>query len=682
MSQATVDDPRAELYRQACAFAAAGIPIALTALAWNPAAGKKQMDPTRRPPVGWQHHPVIGPDEIRARIEQGATAFLYRLPDDVWVLDSDTPESVAWARQFGPPTTVTPRGEHRLFRGPARAVMPAHLPETSSDAAVRQLYGPGSFYLRPGQPPAVYAGAVPDFAAVPPMPEALRGDLSAPEQPVTGLVVPESPIDRALREAARPAPVTKATAGRIAREKLTAIATGPLAGETARSTVRDAALYLGGLLHADWFDTDNARAQLVAACTARWGAPDEDDLKWIEQGLADGDRPAKRLPIAAEFFASETPPIRLDEHGQRIRKFGVLSGPQPARPPVPMLVAGWVPDRAVVRIFGAPGSLKSFVALDWALSVATGTPWLGCPVQQRDVLYVVAEGAYEFHKRIRAWCVAHSVGWPSALHLIEAAPQMSNPEDIEDLRLTVDELNCGLIILDTQARTTIGMNENAAQDAGLIQSAWDRIRGEKATLAIVTHAGHDSDRARGSSSFLGAVDAEIRVNRPRRADLVAVLSVAKMKDGADDRVVTVVANRVPLGPDETSLALAESQLSDRDDLTNGAGHVAPEAAYDRFDVRPVGVELETYDGPGKGLVAPLAQLMAQRAPGGSSGVSRMEASTLLGRLTKDGAVRRAWDVLWQAGALTPATGSRTPTGRCWWIEPGAERGAELVRRLL
>ena len=41
------------------------------------------------------------------------------------------------------------------------------------------------------------------------------------------------------------------------------------------------------------------------------------------------------------------------------------------------LVAGILPAKSIAQLYGGSGSGKSFVALDMALSVATGRPWLG-----------------------------------------------------------------------------------------------------------------------------------------------------------------------------------------------------------------------------------------------------------------------------------------------------------------
>ena len=44
--------------------------------------------------------------------------------------------------------------------------------------------------------------------------------------------------------------------------------------------------------------------------------------------------------------------------------------------PPKWLIAGILPEAGFSILFGEPGAGKTFIALDWALSIATGTPCL------------------------------------------------------------------------------------------------------------------------------------------------------------------------------------------------------------------------------------------------------------------------------------------------------------------
>src|SRR5829696_341932 len=67
------------------------------------------------------------------------------------------------------------------------------------------------------------------------------------------------------------------------------------------------------------------------------------------------------------------------------------------------LVRRLLPKRGFCVLYGESGAGKSFVALDLALSVATGRPWAGLKVCTGPVRYIVAEGNVGFVQRIKAW---------------------------------------------------------------------------------------------------------------------------------------------------------------------------------------------------------------------------------------------------------------------------------------
>lgn len=50
------------------------------------------------------------------------------------------------------------------------------------------------------------------------------------------------------------------------------------------------------------------------------------------------------------------------------------------------LIDGTLDQGTVALLYGKWGTLKSFIAYDWAASIATGRPWQGRPTEQRNAL--------------------------------------------------------------------------------------------------------------------------------------------------------------------------------------------------------------------------------------------------------------------------------------------------------
>src|SRR4051812_42527240 len=67
------------------------------------------------------------------------------------------------------------------------------------------------------------------------------------------------------------------------------------------------------------------------------------------------------------------------------------------------LVDGLLPGSGLAVLFGEPGTGKTFLALDWALTVATGANWFGHQVIRKPVVYIAGEGAAGISVRVEAW---------------------------------------------------------------------------------------------------------------------------------------------------------------------------------------------------------------------------------------------------------------------------------------
>src|SRR6516165_3433585 len=93
------------------------------------------------------------------------------------------------------------------------------------------------------------------------------------------------------------------------------------------------------------------------------------------------------------------PPVLAE---QLINRSGLLNLPDPEP-----LICNVLDQGTVALLYGRWGTGKSFIALDWACSVATKRPWQARPTERRHVLYVAAEGAFGLKGRVHAW----EVGW-------------------------------------------------------------------------------------------------------------------------------------------------------------------------------------------------------------------------------------------------------------------------------
>ncbi|WP_100502044.1 AAA family ATPase [Geodermatophilus chilensis] len=194
-----------------------------------------------------------------------------------------------------------------------------------------------------------------------------------------------------------------------------------------------------------------------------------------------------------------------DPFGDRlITRRGLAKLPEPEP-----LISDTIDRRTVALLAGYHGTGKSFVALAWGACVATGTPWMGRPVRKGRVLYIVGEGAHGIDGRLDAWEQANGVEIPDEDFVTyPAATQLADPGVREAILRHLDRHPYDLIIVDTVARSTVGLDENSARDMGLFIDAAEQLKRatDGGTVLLVHHTGKDKATVRGSSALEAAMD--------------------------------------------------------------------------------------------------------------------------------------------------------------------------------
>ncbi len=196
-------------------------------------------------------------------------------------------------------------------------------------------------------------------------------------------------------------------------------------------------------------------------------------------------------------------------------------------------VKGVIPAAALGMLFGGSGTFKSFIALDAALHVAHGLPWMGRITKQAPVLYVAAEGGAGLWARIDAWHRARRLAWADVpLYVVPAALDLA-----QDSWRIVDEAQAvgvcpGLVIVDTLSQTYSGEENSANEMAAYLRELGARFRDLWAcSVLVVHHTGHQAtERPRGSSAIRGNVDYLLGVFRDEK-EMLATVTCIKQKDG-------------------------------------------------------------------------------------------------------------------------------------------------------
>jgi hypothetical protein len=205
------------------------------------------------------------------------------------------------------------------------------------------------------------------------------------------------------------------------------------------------------------------------------------------------------------------------------------------------LIEGILPRNAYAILRGRDHSFKSFVAVDWAMSAATGTPCLGHAAEQVRVLYIAGEGAHGLAARIDAWETARGIPVPAGqLTLRRSALNLHKPgPDFDDLLDRVARGRYGLVIVDTLRRVS-GAADGNSSEMGAVVDNLDRIKRatDGGTVVAIAHTDKNDHDTRGYSGIED--DADV-VWAAKRKDSAVSLKLTKMKDGPDGVTINLTA---------------------------------------------------------------------------------------------------------------------------------------------
>lgn len=198
------------------------------------------------------------------------------------------------------------------------------------------------------------------------------------------------------------------------------------------------------------------------------------------------------------------------------------------RPRPSWLIRDIMPAASLAMLVGDPGSYKSFVALDWALCIASGRDWHGHQVEQGPVVYLAAEGGSGLLDRIDAWALQHGAEIPASLYIVDGTLDLiGQDEDFLAVLTGIEGLRA--VFLDTVQRTLVG-DENLQEDAGRYIASADRLKVATGATICLIHHNNRAGKFRGSSVFPGALDAMVTAERTKMG---VALTCAKAKNVAE-----------------------------------------------------------------------------------------------------------------------------------------------------
>jgi hypothetical protein len=360
-------------------------------------------------------------------------------------------------------------------------------------------------------------------------------------------------------------------------------------GEGGRNHALNASAYrLGRMVARGWIERSRVEHALTDACRAN-GLFKDDGPKGVRDTLASGLRGGMANPHE-DLPDSHADDAELLAEGTRIAQRLIAmedglqqdNGPQPtaadllagwsfdgdAPPePHPMLIKGLVTLDGIVFAGGQSGAGKTFVAIDAAVSVASGEPFFGHKVTERvGVAIFAAEGASTIANRVTVARNHKAHGEILPITWLGAVPNLADPKEAKamvnrlravDARFRASHgVRLGMVICDTLAASfNLDDENNNSEAAKTIRAMKVMSDALRVVVVPVHHFGKAIDTGlRGASGWRAGCDAVLSVLADRDQTTGKCrnrrLALTKSRVGEEGWTTPFDLHFVELGKDE------------------------------------------------------------------------------------------------------------------------------------
>ena len=259
---------------------------------------------------------------------------------------------------------------------------------------------------------------------------------------------------------------------------------------------------------------------------------------------------AERAPAEPEFAPLEDEPLRESgpATGTPSRKWFTLADTFTPRAPVRYVIDTILPEGSLSMLYGAPGSLKSMLALDMLVCIAAGKPWLspsqngegqGMATERSAVLFVDFDsGKRIVMERMEAVARGHGITDPARLPFYAESmelPWLLAPErsSVEAFARDMRAQSVRACVIDNFGVITGGVDENSSEMATVMGNLRWLAESTGAAVVVIHHPrkgdtkgnSNAGDSLRGHGSILAALDLALLVEREQGSRIVAVRSV-------------------------------------------------------------------------------------------------------------------------------------------------------------
>lgn len=302
----------------------------------------------------------------------------------------------------------------------------------------------------------------------------------------------------------------------------------------------------------------------------------------------------ERLHKSGNMFENYSAKSELEEsRGVVAKPAGLYDGPEYANRPEPQwLIRNIAVEAGYSIASGRSQAGKSFCELAQALSVATGKPWLGEPVEKTGpVLYVAAEGQGRIWKDVCAWCAEFDVD-PESLRgqffIYDRSARLNTEAGCDALHAILDHIEHVtdrppiLAVFDTLRRNMRGgvSQEEPTSD---VLHAVNELQTIGIAVTLVAHHGRGHHETKGLTEWEDDAD-QARIYQGTVRDRTTKIEFKKVKSSEDGWSIAVEYATHELPDGTTTMVAVAGQRKEQGKTNKTSKDLFEKAAAERIAI--------------------------------------------------------------------------------------------------
>lgn len=259
------------------------------------------------------------------------------------------------------------------------------------------------------------------------------------------------------------------------------------------------------------------------------------------------------------------------------------------------VVKGFIAPGDVGCIFGAPGAGKSLISPHIGYAVTQGRQAFGMRTKSGRVFYVAAEDPHGMRGRVSALKRRH--GDAGEFLLVEGVSDLltKGNADRKALVSAVKKQRPTLIFIDTLAMAFPGLEENSAEQMGLVVAFARRLAVDGAAIVLIHHdTKSQGPTPRGHSLLNGALDMALQLF-PKDETGIVRGKLTKNRNGSCDRDIAFRIATEHMGDDEDGDPVTVAVV---DELAAGSGETRQKLTPSERAARKVLADMINLTGDG------------------------------------------------------------------------------------